>query len=109
MFCCCNLYKLLAGYSERPLHTAAVSGLIILVFALLYGIFDCLQYSVRNPSFYQETIDVIYFSFVTFTTLGLGDIRPLTNLGKVLICLEAVLGAFMIAVFVVVFVRKMAR
>jgi hypothetical protein len=63
----------------------------------------------RKPSLYQEIIDAIYFSFVTFTTLGLGDIRPLTNLGKAFICLEAVIGAFMIAVFVVVFVRKMAR
>ena len=61
-----------------------------------------------KPFLYQEIIDVVYFSLVTFTTLGLGDIRPLTNLGKALICLEAVMGAFMIAVFVVVFVRKMA-
>jgi uncharacterized protein YjbI with pentapeptide repeats len=104
-----ELYRFLAGYGEFYWNTAAFSGIIILIFALLYGISDCLQYSVRNPCIYQEIIDVVYFSFVTFTTLGLGDIRPLTSLGKVLVCFEAVIGAFMIAVFVVVFVRKMAR
>ena len=104
-----KVYKFLAGYGENYWNTAAVSGSIILIFALLYGIFDCLQYSIENPCLYQEIIDVVYFSFVTFTTLGLGDITPLTTFGKVLICLEAVIGAFMIALFVVVFVRKMAR
>ena len=104
-----TVYKYLAGYGERYWNTAAVSGCVIFFFAFLYGITDCLQYSVQNPCLYQEIIDVVYFSFVTFTTLGLGDITPLTTLGKVLICLEAVIGAFMIAVFVVVFVRKMAR
>ena len=104
-----QVYKYLAGYGERYWNTAAVSGFVILLFAFLYGITDCLQYSAGNPCLYQEIIDVIYFSFVTFTTLGLGDITPLTTFGKVLICLEAVIGAFMIAVFVVVFVRKMAR
>jgi len=104
-----KVYKSLAGYGERYWNTAAISGFIILFFAFLYGISDCLQYSIVNPCLYQEIVDVVYFSFVTFTTLGLGDITPLTTLGKILICLEAVIGAFMIALFVVVFVRKMAR
>ncbi len=104
-----TLYKLLAGYGERYWNIATVSVSIILMFALLYGTTDCLQYSIENPRLHKEIIDVVYFSFVTFTTLGLGDITPLTSLGKILICCEAIVGAFMIAVFVVVFVRKMAR
>jgi uncharacterized protein YjbI with pentapeptide repeats len=104
-----EIYRILAGYGENYWNTAVVSVVITLFFAFLYGIFDCLQYSVEDPSLLQETIDAIYFSFVTFTTLGLGDIAPLTAFGKVLICCEAVTGAFMIALFVVVFVRKMAR
>ncbi|MGC1120641.1 MAG: pentapeptide repeat-containing protein [Candidatus Methanofastidiosia archaeon] len=102
-------YKHLAGYGERYWNTAVVSASIVFIFAFLYGALDCLHYSIENPSLQQKIIDVIYFSFVTFTTLGLGDIAPATTLGKVLICVEAVIGAFMIAVFVVVFVRKMAR
>ena len=92
-----------------PLHTAGVSGFIVMLFALGYGLSGCLQYSVQNPCLYQQIKDSIYFSFVTFTTLGLGDISPLNDLGKVLICCEAVIGAFLIALFVVVFARKMIR
>jgi uncharacterized protein YjbI with pentapeptide repeats len=107
-----ELYRLLAGYGERPLHTIAVSGLVVLIFALLYVGLGCIQCDLdpmKNPSLSQEIIDAIYFSFVTFTTLGLGDVQPSTNLGKALICGEAVIGAFLIALFVVVFVRKMMR
>jgi len=64
---------------------------------------------MANPTIYQQLKDAIYFSFVTFTTLGLGDIGPLNDLGKFLICCEAVIGAFLIALFVAVFARKMIR
>jgi uncharacterized protein YjbI with pentapeptide repeats len=104
-----GVYKYLAGYGERYWNTAIVSIFIVFSFAFLYEILDCLHYSIENPSLQQRIIDVIYFSFVTFTTLGLGDIAPANIVGKVMICFEAVIGAFMIAVFVVVFVRKMAR
>ncbi|KYK37051.1 MAG: hypothetical protein AYK19_07575 [Theionarchaea archaeon DG-70-1] len=103
------LYYLLAGYGERPQRTLFMSVLAVLAFALLYLVLGCLQYAAINPCFLQKIIDAFYFSFVTFTTLGLGDIRPATTMGKALICCEAVIGAFLIALFVVVFVRKMAR
>jgi uncharacterized protein YjbI with pentapeptide repeats len=104
-----EIYRLLAGYGERPLNPVAVSFLVVSLFAWFYKVFGCLQYAVVNPCLFQQVLDVFYFSFVTFTTLGLGDIHPVTSLGKVLVCCEAMIGAFLIALFVVVFVRKMAR
>ena len=103
-----ELYHLLAGYGERPINTVGVSGLFVLVFALFYTVLGCLEYSVENPSLFQRIIDNLYFSFVTFATLGTGDISPATDMGKALVCCEAMIGAFLIALFVVVFVRKMA-
>jgi len=41
-----------------------------------------------------------YFSFVTLTTLGYGDISPLTPTAEVLVVLEAVTGMFYLAVVV---------
>jgi voltage-gated potassium channel Kch len=41
-----------------------------------------------------------YFSFVTLTTLGYGDISPVTPIAKVLVILEAVVGMFYIAIIV---------
>jgi len=92
-----EIYRGLAGYGEKPERTAFSSALTIFTFAFFYGISGCLHYTVRNPCLYQQIKDSIYFSFVTFTTLGLGDIRPLNDLGKLLICCEAIIGAFLIA------------
>lgn len=104
-----EVFRFIAGYGEKPKRTAISSFITIMLFALFYWISGCLQYTVQNPCPYQQIKDSIYFSFVTFTTLGLGDIRPLNDLGKFLICCEAVIGAFLIALFVVVFARKMMR
>jgi len=44
--------------------------------------------------------DWIYFSFVTITTLGYGDITPLTQTARSLAVAEAIVGQFYIAVLV---------
>lgn len=42
----------------------------------------------------------LYFSFVTLTTLGYGDILPLTEYAEMLVVLESVPGQFYLAVLV---------
>lgn len=44
--------------------------------------------------------DWIYFSFVTITTLGYGDILPLTTTARSLALFEAIVGQFYIAILV---------
>ncbi len=51
----------------------------------------------------------LYFSIVTFTTLGYGDIRPAPGLGSALCAAEAILGATLIALTVLVIGRKFMR
>lgn len=41
-----------------------------------------------------------YFSFVTLTTLGYGDISPVTPIAKTLVYLESIVGVFYMAVVV---------
>jgi len=52
--------------------------------------------------------DCLYFSVVTFTTLGYGDIIP-HGLARPIAAFEAFAGSFTMALFVVVFVKKMTR
>lgn len=47
----------------------------------------------------QET-KWLYFSFVTLTTLGYGDITPVTNTARVLVYAEAIFGVFYMAILV---------
>ena len=52
----------------------------------------------------------LYFSIVTFTTLGYGDLHPVPSMGiRLLAGSEAFLGAFVLAYFIVVVSRKIMR
>jgi len=51
----------------------------------------------------------LYFSIITFTTLGYGDIRPAPGFGSALTALEAVLGGITMALTVLVIGRKFMR
>jgi len=51
----------------------------------------------------------LYFSIVTFTTLGYGDIVPGAGLGSALVATEAILGGIMMALTVMVVGRKFMR
>jgi hypothetical protein len=52
-----------------------------------------------SADFFQEGIvSYIYYSFVTLTTLGYGDISPITPEVKTLSILEAVVGQLYLAV-----------
>ena len=42
---------------------------------------------------------MFYFSSVTLTTLGYGDIVPVTNTARILISIEAILGVIVIGLF----------
>ncbi len=44
--------------------------------------------------------DFIYFSFVTITTLGFGDISPLLPISRFLVYFEAIVGQFYLAILV---------
>jgi hypothetical protein len=44
--------------------------------------------------------DFIYFSFVTLTTLGFGDISPVQPVARFLVYLEAIVGQFYLAILV---------
>ena len=50
-----------------------------------------------------------YFSVITFTTMGYTDVYPIGELTRALAGIEALMGAFVMTLFVVVFVRKFMR
>lgn len=44
--------------------------------------------------------DFVYFSFVSLTTLGFGDISPISPIARFLVYLEAIFGQFYLAILV---------
>lgn len=60
-----------------------------------------LQQQVSDSSFYSAFgPDLIYFSFVTLTTSGYGDIVPLSQPAKFLSILEAVMGQLYLTIMI---------
>lgn len=54
-----------------------------------------------DPGMWYDNYPLMtYFSFVTLTTLGYGDISPTTPVAQVIVILEAVAGMFYLAVIV---------
>ncbi|MCB1226885.1 MAG: two pore domain potassium channel family protein [Verrucomicrobiales bacterium] len=88
---------------EQVCAGVAVYLLLALVFARLY---HCLQ--VASPGAFVDQLDrqipsyhdFIYFSFVTLTTLGYGDLVPALPAAKSLAMLEALCGVFYLAILI---------
>ena len=84
--------------------------LVIVVFADIY----CIIYSYNHNAFQLKSngipyLDLLYFSFVTFTTLGYGDILPITYLAKFTAAIEAFMFTCIIAFVVLNFSDSIKR
>lgn len=94
-----QLLGLLAGYGERPSRVLALASAVLAVFAAAYAALGVTE----------GLLESIYFSTVTFTTLGYGDITPATDGTRLLAATEALCGAFLTALFVFTLGRRVTR
>ncbi len=51
----------------------------------------------------------VYYSVVTFTTLGFGDITPRTPLAAGIVMLEVIVGYLMLGILISILATKVAR
>ena len=56
-----------------------------------------------------NAVTALYFSVVTFTTLGFGDISPISIIGKLYTIAEVLSGYTMFGVLITLVARKMTR
>ncbi len=102
------LMDLLSGYTEKPQRAILSSLGMVLLFGLIYYLVGALQ-PAGNPGVAVGVWDNIYFSFVTFTTVGFGDFIPKPSLWiKILVCTEAFSGPFMAGLYVFTLTRRYA-
>ncbi len=76
-----------------------------LIWAILYTLMqltfiDAFQNLGESKQWFTLFPDFIYFSFVTLTTLGFGDISPVQPVARFLVYLEAIVGQFYLAILV---------
>ncbi len=90
-------------WSHRILNTilkgVAIYICLTLVFGILYFWFDALTFIPVSESKSVHFLDYIYFSAVTFSTIGYGDIIPKTGSGQIIVFFESCFGLTFIPVF----------
>jgi hypothetical protein len=100
------LMNVLCGYGEKPYRIILTAFLTILSFAALYSSFGTVQMSC-NPSYAMRWYDYIYYSAITFTTVGYGDFVPKATLAfRMMAAAEAFCGVFVTGLFIFTLARK---
>jgi len=72
---------------------------VLLFFGILFA-------NVSGATNHTGLADNMYFSVVTFTTLGYGDVLPVSVFGKVLAVIEVVIGYVMGGLLIAILTRK---
>jgi hypothetical protein len=97
----------------NTIYGAVVVYLLIgMVFSILYRFME----TVMPGSFFVEesgAVDFVYFSFATLTTLGYGDITPISAYARTTTSLQAIIGilytAILISRFVGIYVAQQLK
>lgn len=115
-----ELSRWVMRYGDSPFRILGSALVVIVVFALLFPLTGGIQeiqgertltYSIENPEDAPQwwigrvLLRSVYFSIVTFTTLGYGDIQPIGLVARLLAGFEALLGALLAALLVFVLAR----
>jgi len=96
----------LTDYGRSMSRVLLVSLLIAVLFGVVYDWCDMLHRDEYTPDW---GFTAIYYSIVTYTTLGFGDVTPQSKWGQVLVTLEVFLGYLSLGLVVSVLANKVAR
>lgn len=94
------------GESHKLSHILTLFGFLILLIVLSFSFdyhalylkeFDSFKTSlVENDSIFRQYFEFIYFSLITFSSVGFGDIVPVSVFGKIIVMLEVCLSFFVL-------------
>jgi ion channel len=102
--------------SHRLVTARTVSGAltVYLLLGLLFSFVFVLIGTARSAGFFAQrgpvdAVSYLYFSFLTLTTVGYGDLTAGNDLGRMLAVLEALLGQLYLVTVVAVLVANIGR
>ena len=98
-------YRWVMLYGESPARVVGTSIVVVAVFAAIYSVVGGIVIGGEKP----DLIGNIYFSAVTFSTLGYGGIEPTTTTTQLLASVQSLIGGILIALLVAVFGRRALR
>ena len=100
-------YLLVKGPVTADKLHGALAGFIMLAFlwAFLYTLLEYIfphSFSLSNSNTDNDDLFyvLLYFSFTTLTSVGYGDITPITHQARSLVIIEQLIGVFFVAVLI---------
>jgi voltage-gated potassium channel len=103
----------LARDPRITLQTVIGALCIYLLIGLLFSsVYSLIGIITREPFFAQQRVapvDYLYFSYVTLTTVGYGDLTAVGNLGRMLAATEALIGQLYLVSVVALVVGNIGR
>jgi hypothetical protein len=100
------LYWLVAGFGHRPLRLVGTALVMVFLYGLLYwAVGGAVGPDGQGPA---GLFDSVYFSGITFATVGYGDFVPAPH-ARLIALTEGFVGAFLMSFFVVVVARRLAK
>lgn len=103
-----SIYK--SNKSEYVIYIIRSIVFIILSFAIIYSYIDFFDsqsfhgVNINDPN--EKSIDFIYFSFTTFTTIGYGDIYPVAWYAKIAVIFEMVVFYLVLGTGITYFINS---
>jgi len=94
------LLRCTSNYGQSLVLWSAWVVATIVAFAVIYV-------SVPGITNGHGVIDAIYFSVTTFATLGLGDITVHSEIGRIVVSIEVIVGYLMGGLFIAILVRRL--
>ncbi len=100
-----NVFTAKEASKDKIVASICVYLLIGMLFAMLYDILGNLypssfNLSDRTAMLTESFSDYVYFSFITLTTTGFGDMVPVTPIARVFAVLESIMGPLYLAITV---------
>jgi len=98
---------LLCGYGEKPFRIVLSAFATIVLFAFAYAFLGAIEPSAAQNTHPLRWPDYIYYSTITFTTVGYGDLIPKPHaLFRLIAASEAFAGVFLTGLFIFTLARR---
>jgi hypothetical protein len=103
------LIKNLRDYKDASIIFLSIILIIFMfsqIYFYIYRIDNTSFIGIDNSSSLSLFTDFFYFSTITFTTLGYGDITPVTVLSKFIVIIESLVLSVFISIIALNFITK---
>jgi uncharacterized protein YjbI with pentapeptide repeats len=97
-----HLWRITSDCGRSIKRWAFWTAAIVVMYAFLFSLVEI------DYGDYPTNLSALYFSVVTLTTLGHGDVLPMTALGQVIVMVEVVTGYVMLGGLLTILSHKMA-